>query len=70
MAKLNAKQRNALPDADFALPAERKYPIEDKTHARNAKSRASEEERKGLISKSTEEEIDQRADQVLNQGKT
>lgn len=41
MAKLTAKARNALPAKDFALPKERKYPIEDASHAANAKSRAS-----------------------------
>jgi len=40
MAKLNAKKRNALPSSDFALPGKRKYPIGDKSHARNALARA------------------------------
>jgi hypothetical protein len=39
MAKLKAKTRNALPAKDFALPG-RRYPIEDKGHARAALSRA------------------------------
>lgn len=38
--KLNASQRKALPKTSFALPAERKYPISDASHARNALSRA------------------------------
>jgi hypothetical protein len=33
MAKLTSKQRKRLPTAQFALPKERKYPIQDKTHA-------------------------------------
>ena len=37
-AKLKAKERNALPDSDFALPG-RRYPIHDINHARNALSR-------------------------------
>jgi hypothetical protein len=40
MAKLTAKTRNAIPGKDFALPG-RRYPIEDKSHARNALSRVS-----------------------------
>ena len=40
MAKLSAKTRNAIPGKDFALPDGR-YPIEDKSHARNALSRVS-----------------------------
>ena len=41
MAKLTAKTRNKIPKKEFGLPGERKYPMEDKSHARNAKSRAS-----------------------------
>lgn len=40
MAKLNAKKRNALPDSDFALPRQRKYPVNNKSHAENALARA------------------------------
>lgn len=39
--KLDAKKRNSLPDSSFALPRERKYPMEDESHARNALSRSS-----------------------------
>lgn len=41
MAKLTASTRNALPSSDFVFPNQRKYPIEDASHARNALSRAS-----------------------------
>lgn len=40
MAKLNAKQRNALPASDFA-GSDRSYPVNDKNHARNALARVS-----------------------------
>ncbi len=40
MAQLTAATRNSLPSASFALPG-RRYPIEDKGHARAALSRAS-----------------------------
>lgn len=40
MAKLTAKTRNKIPGKDFAGP-DRSYPIEDKSHARNALARAS-----------------------------
>ena len=50
MAKLSDKDRDRLKDSDFAEPEERKYPIEDETHARNALARVaqngSEEEQK------------------------
>ena len=39
--KLTYAQRQRLPDSDFALPG-RRYPIENKAHARNALARASQ----------------------------
>ena len=65
MSKLKSKERNELPKKDFGMPGERKYPINDKAHAANAKSRASEMEHKGKISKSTESKIDSKADKKL-----
>lgn len=41
MAKLDAKERKALPTKDFAGPG-RSYPINDPNHARNALSRVSQ----------------------------
>lgn len=41
MAKLTAKTRKAIPTKDFAV-AGRKYPIEDKAHARNALARVAQ----------------------------
>jgi hypothetical protein len=41
MAKLTAAKRNALPKKAFALRGGR-YPIEDKSHARNALARVSQ----------------------------
>lgn len=41
MAKLTAKKRNALPKTSFALPG-RRYPVEDKAHARNALARVAQ----------------------------
>lgn len=68
MSTLNGKERSALPAKAFGLPGQRKYPMPDKSHAANAKARASEMERKGRISKSTEESIDRKADSVLGGG--
>lgn len=65
MAKLMAAARNKLPKSSFGMPGSRKYPMPDKSHARNAKARASEMEHKGVISKSTEAKIDAKADKVL-----
>jgi hypothetical protein len=67
MAKISTKARNALPNGEFALPGERKYPVDTKNRAKNAKARASEMEHKGKISKATEAKIDSRANRVLGQ---
>lgn len=42
MARLSEAHRKKLPKQAFALPAQRKYPIYDKSHARNALSRVSQ----------------------------
>lgn len=69
MAKLTSKTRKTLPASKFAEPGERKYPIPDKSHAKNAKARASEMENKGKISASTKEKIDAKANKVLKSKK-
>lgn len=40
MSRLTYRQRQSLPSRDFALPG-RRYPIEDKAHARDALARVS-----------------------------
>lgn len=69
MTKLTTKARKEIPSSKFALPKERKYPVENASHAKNAKARASEMEKKGKISKSTEAKIDAKANKVLKKGK-
>jgi hypothetical protein len=59
LAKLTTKQRNALPDSAFAGP-NRSYPINDKSHAANAKSRAAQ-----FASPSLEKKIDAAANKKL-----
>lgn len=41
MAKLNAAKRKRLAASSFAEPGKRKYPIQDKAHARDALARVS-----------------------------
>jgi len=41
MARLTAAARRRLPASAFVFPKARKYPIHDKSHARNALSRVS-----------------------------
>lgn len=68
MAKLTAAKRNKIPSSEFAGP-DRSYPVNDKSHARNAKARASEMENKGKLSASSKAKIDAKADRVLGKGK-
>ena len=68
MAKLDAKKRNALPKSEFALPESRKYPVDTKARAANAKARASEMEHKGKLSSSSKAKIDAKADKILKRG--
>ena len=42
MSKLTYKKRQELADEEFAIPEERKYPIENAAHARNALARVSQ----------------------------
>ena len=68
MTKLTAKTRNKIPKSEFGLPKERKYPMENASHARNAKARASEMEHKGKLSASSKAKIDAKADKILRRG--
>lgn len=65
MTKLTTKARAKLPKSSFALPNERKYPVEDRAHAQNAKARAQQQYDKGNISKSTLRKIDAKANKKL-----
>ena len=66
MAELSAKKRNAEPKSEFGLPDERKYPMPDKSHARNAKARASQQEKKGNLTAAEKKKIDRKADKILD----
>lgn len=65
MSKLKAATRKALPKSEFGLPGSRKYPMPDRSHAANAKARASQQAHAGRISKATEAKIDAKANRVL-----
>jgi hypothetical protein len=57
--------RKQMPASEFGMPGSRKYPMPDKSHARNAKSRASEMFNKGKLSGSAKAKIDAKADRKL-----
>jgi hypothetical protein len=69
MAKLTAAKRNKIPKSEFGLPGEKKYPMPDKAHARNAKARASQMETKGKLSASSKAKIDAKANKILDKSK-
>ena len=65
MATLSTKKRKSEPKSEFELPEERKYPMPDESHARNAKARASQQEKKGNLSSAEKSRIDRKADKIL-----
>lgn len=70
MAKLTTSKKKSEPSSEFGLPEERKYPMPDKSHAQNAKARASQMEKKGKLSAADKKKIDAKADKVLKAGKS
>lgn len=65
MATLKAKNKNHMKDSTFGLPEERKYPMPDKSHAANAKARASQQVHEGNLSRTDKARIDRKADKIL-----
>ena len=65
MAKLTASKKKNEPSKEFGLPAQRKYPMPDASHARNAKARASQMKEQGKLSASDKKKIDAKANKVL-----
>ena len=66
MATLDEAKRDKLKDSTFGLPEERKYPMPDKSHARNAKARASQQVKKGNLTAAEKKKIDSKADRILD----
>jgi hypothetical protein len=66
MAELSTRKRNSEPKSEFGLPEERKYPMPDKSHARNAKARASQQKKKGNLTAAEKNRIDRKADRILD----
>lgn len=64
MAKLTAAGRKKIPTKEFAGPG-RSYPVEDRSHAADAKGRAKQMLDKGHISKAEYDRICAKADKVL-----
>jgi len=69
MGVLTTKARNKLPKSDFGLPGSKKFPMPDKSHAANAKARATQMEDKGKLSASSAAKIKAKANKILGKGK-
>lgn len=69
MAKLTAAARKKLPSSTFGIPpsagSKGKYPMPDKSHAANAKARATQMVNKGKLSPSTAAKIKAKANKIL-----
>jgi hypothetical protein len=65
MAVLSTKTRNAIPKGEFGEPGSRKYPMPDKAHAANAKSRATQMVNKGKLSPASAARIKAKANRIL-----
>ena len=76
MADLSTEKREDLPAKDFGLPEKARtkdakkdsgnYPMPDKAHARNAKSRATQQQKAGNLTEKEKERIDRKADTKLD----
>lgn len=65
MSKLRAARRNKLPKSEFGLPGSRKYPMPDRSHAQNAKARATQMVKRGKLSSSEAAHIRAKANRIL-----
>lgn len=65
MTKLTTKRRKKLPASIFGLPEQRKYPIDTRARAANAKARATQQVEKGNLTSSEKAKIDKKADKKL-----
>jgi hypothetical protein len=75
MGDLDAAKRAKLPARKFGLPEKARsteakkdtgnYPMPDKAHARNAKARASQQQKAGNLTRDEMKRIQRKADKVL-----
>ena len=62
---ITAKKRNSLRKSQFGLPGSRRYPVDTKARAANAKGRATQMVKAGKLSKSSAAKIRAKANRVL-----
>jgi hypothetical protein len=67
--KMTSKTRNALPSKEFALPAKRKFPINDKAHAVAAERLVGRALKAGSITSAEAEKVKSKAKAKAAMGK-
>ena len=65
VGKLTAAKRKTIPTSKFGLPGSRKYPMPDRSHAANAKARATQMVKRGKLSASSAAKIRAKANRIL-----
>lgn len=65
VGELTAAKRKKIPTSEFGMPGSRKYPMPDKSHAANAKARATQQVRRGKLSSASAAKIRAKANKVL-----
>lgn len=66
MAELTTTSRNSLRDSVFALP-DRRFPVNDRAHAANAKARATQGVKAGTLSASEAAKVRAKANRKLGE---
>jgi len=66
---ISAKKRKSLSKSQFGLPGKRKYPLDTRKRAVNAKSRATQMVKKGKLSASSAAKVKARANRALKRFK-
>ena len=62
---ISAKKRKSLKKSQFGLPGSRKYPVDTRKRAANAKARATQQVKKGNLSKSGQRQVNAAANRRL-----
>ena len=65
MAHITAAKRRGLPKSEFGLPRARKYPVDTRGRAANAKARATQMVKRGRLSLASAARIRAKANRVL-----
>lgn len=62
---MKAAKRKSLRKSQFGMPGSRKYPVDTRKRAANAKARSTQQYKKGRISKATKNRIHAKANRRL-----